>query len=235
MLRSRRKEWFDDESFWREMYPYMFGKERMGAARDEMNRVIRLVKPKGKRVLDLCCGPGRCSIALAKRGYLVTGVDRTKFLLDKARTNAGKAGVKIEWIKQDMRDFIRPESYDFVLNMFTSFGFFDKKEDDIIVLRNIYNNLRPGGHCLIDIIGKERIAKIFAPVSSEVYPDGTRIVRCHEAIDDWTRLKNEWILIRRGRAKSSRTGARSHRVPRYMTATRALMCCTTDRSWVMNR
>jgi SAM-dependent methyltransferase len=202
MPRTRKKEWFDDESFWRAMYPFMFGAERLAAAPDEMRRAIQLAKPKGKNVLDLCCGPGRCSIALAKRGYRVTGVDRTKYLLDKAKASARTAKVNIEWIRQDMRDFVRPESFDLVLSMFTSFGFFDKKEQDLDVLRNMFINLRPGGVCLIDVMGKEQIAKIFTPTTSESFSDGTKLIRCHEMIDNWTRIRNEWILIRRGRARS---------------------------------
>jgi|WetSurMetagenome_2_1015567.scaffolds.fasta_scaffold253740_1 SAM-dependent methyltransferase len=202
MPRTRKKEWFDEESYWRAMYPYMFGVERMTAAPDEMRRAIQLAKPKGKDVLDLCCGPGRCSIALAKRGYRVTGVDRTKYLLDMAKTNGRAAKVKIEWIRKDMRDFVRPASFDLVLNMFTSFGFFDKKEEDLDVLRNMFTNLRPGGACLIDLMGKEQIAKSFTRTTTENFPDGTKLIRYRELIDNWTRMRLEWILIRRGRAKS---------------------------------
>jgi 2-polyprenyl-3-methyl-5-hydroxy-6-metoxy-1,4-benzoquinol methylase len=65
------------------------------------------LKVCNKSVLDLCCGPGRCSIALAKRGFSVTGVDKTKYLLNKARAKASAAGVKIEWIQKDMRAFAK--------------------------------------------------------------------------------------------------------------------------------
>ena len=204
MPRTRKKEWFDDESYWRSMYPYMFPAERIAAAPKEMRLALRLAKPKGKDVLDLCCGPGRCSIALAKRGYRVTGVDRTKFLLNKAIANTKAAKVKIEFIRKDMRDFVRPESFDIVLSMFTSFGFFDKKEEDINVLRNIFTNLRPGGVCLIDLMGKEQIIKSFTSTTLENFPDGTKLIRHRELIDNLTRMKLEWILIRRGRAKSFR-------------------------------
>jgi hypothetical protein len=78
---SRKKEWFDDNSFWRELYPFMFSKERIAAADEQIAKVLALTRPAGKSVLDLCCGPGRCSIALVKRGFSVTGVDKTKYLL----------------------------------------------------------------------------------------------------------------------------------------------------------
>lgn len=65
---KRKKEWFDDDSFLHELYPFMFPKERMAVAEEQIEKVLALTKPLGKSVLDLCCGPGRCSIALAKGG-----------------------------------------------------------------------------------------------------------------------------------------------------------------------
>jgi SAM-dependent methyltransferase len=199
---ARKKEWFDDESFWRELYPFMFPKKRIADADAQVGKALALTKPDGKSVLDLCCGPGRCSIALAKRGFSVTGVDKTKYLLDKARARAKAARVKIEWVQQDMRDFVRPDSYDLVLSMFTSFGYFDDKGEDVIVLENVLKSLRPGGACLIEVLGKERLAKILQPTVSSVLPDGTLFVERREIFDDWTRVRNEWLIVRNGRTKS---------------------------------
>jgi SAM-dependent methyltransferase len=202
MTAKRKKEWFDDDSFWRDLYLFMFPDKRFADAAEEVEKALALTNPPGNSVLDLCCGPGRCSIALAKRGFSVTGVDRAKFLLDKARSKAKSAGVRIEWIRQDMRDFVRPGGFDLVLSMFTSFGYFDDKREDLQVLRNMVASLRPGGVCLVDVVGKEFLAKIFQPTRSEILPDGTMLVQRHEIFDDWTRVRNEWTLVRRGRAKT---------------------------------
>lgn len=202
MKTRRKKEWFDDESFWIEMYPFLFPEKRFTDAFDQVEKVLNLVKPSGKSVLDLCCGPGRCAIPLVKKGFAVTGVDRTEFLLKKARVRARKAKVKIEWIQRDMRDFVRPEGFDLVLSMFTSFGYFDRKQEDVDVLKNIFTSLKPGGSCLVDVMGKEILAKIFQPTTSHVLPDGSKLVERHMVFDDWTRIRNEWILIRKGRSKS---------------------------------
>jgi len=199
---KRRKEWFDDDSFWRELYPFMFPEQRFAAADEQVAQALVLTKPPGKSVLDLCCGPGRCSIALAKKGFRVTGVDRTKYLLDKARAKAKAAHVKVEWIREDMRDFVRPGAFALVLSMFTSFGYFDDRQDDVKVLQNMFTSLQPGGACLIEVLGKERLAKILQPTISTVLPDGTLMVERHEIFDDWTRVRNEWLLIRSGHAKS---------------------------------
>jgi SAM-dependent methyltransferase len=202
MKTTRKKEWFDDDSFWREMYPFMFSERRIAEAGDHVAKALALTKPKGKSVLDLCCGPGRCSVALAKRGFQVTGVDRTKFLLDKARARAKAARVKVEWIRKDMRDFVRPDFFALVISMFTSFGYFDNAREDVLVLKNIFASLKPGGALLMDMLGKERLAKVLQPTASSVLPDGSLMVERHEIFDDWTRVRNEWLRIKNGRTKS---------------------------------
>lgn len=202
MKKQHKQEWFDDDSFWQELYPFMFPEERFTAAPEQVEQALALAKPNGKAALDLCCGPGRCSVALAQAGFEVTGVDRTPFLLDKARAKAKAAETGIEWVQQDMRDFVRPDAFNLVLSMFTSFGYFDDKNEDLQVLRNIHTSLKPGGVCLIDVMGKERLARILLPTTSEVLPDGTKLIQRHEIFDNWTRIRNEWILIRKGSAKS---------------------------------
>ena len=202
MSSRRKKEWFDNNVFWQKLYPFMFPEQRFTDAPIETEKVLSITKPNGKAVLDLCCGPGRCSIALAKAGFKVTGVDRTKFLLNKARARAREARVKIEWVQMDMRDFVRPKAFNLVLSMFTSFGYFDNKRDDIKVLKHIRMSLVPGGVCLIDVTGKEWLAKVFQPTRSDILPDGTEIIQKAEIFDGWTRVRNEWILMRNGRTRS---------------------------------
>jgi len=204
MVRARRREWFDDESFWREFYPFMFPERRFAEAGEEIPKLLRLARPPGRSVLDLCCGPGRFSVPLARRGFRVTGVDRTDFLLGKARAAARTAGVRVEWVKQDMRDFVREDSFDLALSMFTSFGYFDDKGEDLAVLRKVLSSLRAGGVLLMDVMGKERIARIFDSTTSETLPDGTLLVQQHEIFDGFSRLRNEWTLVRGGRAKTFR-------------------------------
>jgi len=150
------------------------------------------------------CGPGRFAIALAQRGCQVTGVDRTRFYLDKARAKARLARVRIEWVQADMRDFVRPEAYNAALSMLTSLGYFDDKREDLQVIQNMFASLIPGGLCLIDLMGKEVLARIAQPTTSEILPDGTRSVIRHEICGEWTRVRNEWMFIRNGRVKTYR-------------------------------
>jgi SAM-dependent methyltransferase len=199
-----KKEWFDDESFWRDLYPFLFSERRFAEADDQVAKALALAKPLGKSALDLCCGPGRCSIALARHGFRVTGVDKTRFLLDQARAKARAAGVQIEWVQKDMRDFLRPHAFALVLNLFTSFGYFADPREDLRVLRNVFRSLAPRGVFLIELLGKERLARILQSTTSSPLPDGGLLVERHEIYADWTRIRNEWLLIRKNKVKSFR-------------------------------
>ena len=195
-------EWFDNETFWMEMYPYLFTEQRFAAAEEQIDKIFELVGFQGKTVLDLCCGPGRHSISLAKRGIQVTGVDRTAFFLEKAKEKAQAEKVSVEWVLEDMRNFIRQNAYDLVLNMFTSFGYFDDKQEDLKVLQHIHQSLKSGGACVLEMMGKEILARIFQPTGSDELPDGSILVQRREIFDDWSRIRNEWILLKEGKATS---------------------------------
>ena len=64
---------------------------------------------------------------------------------------AEAADVAIDWVLQDMREFIRPAAFDLIISMSTSFGYFEDREDDLTVLRNMLSNLKPGGTCVVDV------------------------------------------------------------------------------------
>lgn len=189
-------EWFENESFWKETYNFLFPEKLFIETNAQIESILELVGFNGSSILDLCCGPGRCSIVLAKKGFSVTGVDRSRFLLDKAKERANSEGSSVEWVLEDMRRFIRPMSYDLVLNMFTSFGYFDDKNDDMKVLENVLTNLKSGGIFLMDVMGKERLARIFKPTMADVLDDGTMVIQRPEIYDDWTRVRNDWIIIK---------------------------------------
>jgi len=84
--------------------------------------------------------------------------------------------------------------------MFTSFGYFEDKNEDLQVLQNMYTSLKPGGACLIDVTGKECLARVLKSTTSERIADDTLLVQLNEVIDSWSRVRNEWILIKSGRA-----------------------------------
>ena len=194
--------WYENESFWSELYPFMFSEERFRLAEEQIEKALALVDYKEGAVLDLCCGPGRHSLALAKRGIRVTAVDRSEFLLSKAKEEAAKSNLEIEFVSDDMRHFVRGDSFSLVLNMFTSFGYFEDKEDDLKLLRNAYQSLKPEGAILIDIFGKEPLARKYQSTISTDCGDGLLLIQRNEICEDWTRCRNEWILVKDGTAKT---------------------------------
>lgn len=195
--------WFADDEFWRELYPYMFPAERMAASAEQVSQVLALAGLQNPVVLDLCCGPGRHSVEFAKRGLAATGVDRSPFLLDRARERAAEAGIGVEWILEDMRDFRRPQAFDLACSIFTSFGYFEAEEDDLRVLRNVHESLKPGGVFVMEMIGKERLARIWKDSICMEFPDAFIVAR-PRLRDDWTRVDNEWTLVKDGRARTFR-------------------------------
>ena len=194
-------EWFEDESFWIGMYPLMFPEGCFEVAEEQVDKILKLIGFHPRSVLDLCCGPGRHSLALARRGIKVTAVDRTRFLLEKARERATAIGAEVEFVQEDMRRFVRPGGFDLVLSMFGSFGYFDDKRDDLLVLRNMHESLKASGASLVDVLGKELVAHHGQPAIAE-QPGGALFVGHCEIFDDWTRVRNEWILIKDGQARS---------------------------------
>jgi SAM-dependent methyltransferase len=200
-------EWFENESLWRDFYPFLFAEERIRQGADEVAQVLALAgieAPAGKAALDLCCGPGRHAVPLAQRGLRVTGVDRAALLLDRARARASLAAVDVEWVQADMREFRRPAAYDLALSLFTSFGYFTAPEDDLLVLRNVRQSLRPGGVLLMDLMGKENLARVFQPTRSRTLAGGAVLVERCQVVEDWTAIETEWLLIQGDRVRTAR-------------------------------
>jgi SAM-dependent methyltransferase len=104
--------------------------------------------------------------------------------------------VSLELVQADMREFRRPGVYDLALSLFTSFGYFEAPADDVLVLRNVRASLRPRGVFVMDMFGKECLARNFQRTRSRTLADGALLIERCEIVDDWTRADNEWILLR---------------------------------------
>ena len=197
-------DWFADETFWEALYPFLFSDTARASAVADVTAIGALVERPMGTVLDLCCGPGRHSIAFAKQGARVTGVDRSPFLLDRARSYASSEGVDVRWIQEDMREFREPGRFELVVNLFTSFGYFEQPADNARVLANVAVNLAAGGVFVMDVMGKEVVARIFQPCGVQDLQDGAVLVQRRKVIDDWSRIENEWLVIRNGALRSFR-------------------------------
>jgi len=128
----------------------------------EVESILRMMdlKPKAK-ILDLCCGYGRHSIEFAQRGFKVTGYDLSDFFIEKAKKDAVDLGVEIEFVRGDMRKLPFDKEFDAVVNIFTSFGFFDKESDDFKVTKGVSRALKKGGLFLLDLKNREYLIRNF--------------------------------------------------------------------------
>jgi SAM-dependent methyltransferase len=191
--------WHDDDRFWEAFRDAMFPAERFADANDELDSILDLPSVEarvGDSVLDLPCGPGRHSVALADRGFDVTGVDGTGAYLEEARSGAADCGVgdAIEFVEADMREFRRDGAFDLALDLFTSFGYFEVRADDERVARNLRDSLAPGGTLVMDLASKETLARDFHGRTWDDFDDGY-VLEERTVTDDWSWMDNTWRLV----------------------------------------
>lgn len=111
------------------------------------------------QALDLAAGPGRHAIVLAQRGFNVTAVDLSPTLLGVAERGAHEAGVTIEFVRSDMREIDFTDRFDLVLQLFTSFGYFEDRSDDALVLQRVRGAIRDGGYYALDLINEQHLRR----------------------------------------------------------------------------
>lgn len=126
------------------------------------------LSPENK-ILDLCCGQGRHSIELAKRGFKnVEGLDRSHYLIQKAKEQARKEGLSVKFREGDARKLpYLSDTFDVVMILGNSFGYFETVQDDLRVLKEVFRVLKPWGKLLIDAADGEYLKERFQPRSWE--------------------------------------------------------------------
>lgn len=139
----------------------------------EVRGACRLLGLKGpSEILDLACGAGRHSMGLAALGHRVTGLDYSPSLIAQASKAARAAGVVARFMRGDMRRLKFRGRFDAVINLFTSFGYFDTAAEDLSVLRGVRRALKPGGVFLIDTLNKAWLTRHFSPTFWRKTPEG---------------------------------------------------------------
>jgi len=189
----------------------MFNDDTFAQAVEDMEALIGQLGFSAGRVLDLGCGPGRHALPLAEQGYRVTAVDTSPSLLDElaARGRRADTAATIETVCADMREFHRPDEFDLILILWTSFGYFEAESDHDRVLECCLANLAKDGRLVLDLVGIEYLARHLEPVHLTEYDDGRLLIERPVLVDDLRRLDNEWMLIEGDRVYRTHI---SHRV-----------------------
>jgi SAM-dependent methyltransferase len=134
--------------------------ERTPAEVDGLEAVAGLRPPM--RILDLGCGQGRHAIELARRGYRVTGLDLSAYLVEVARRRAEAESLQINFVEGDMRR-PPPGPFDAVISLFTAFGYFEQDAENLAVVRAAHDALTPGGLMVLEVINGDRVLRAFEP------------------------------------------------------------------------
>ena len=177
-----------------EWYEDWFGEDylRLYPHRDdaEAERAVALIRDTvglqpGWRVLDVACGAGRHTRAFASSGARCVGLDLSATLLRLARQ-----ATDAPLVRADMRQLpIRPRSMDLTVNLFTSFGYFDRDAEHAAALAEMIGTLKPGGWFVIDFLNAAAVRERLVPhetlnlsgdaveVTRSVSPDGRYVCK----------------------------------------------------------
>ncbi len=143
MAREWFANWFDSP-YYHTLYQHHDEQEARFFI-DQLLRTLHL--PPGARILDLACGRGRHARYLADKGFDVTGLDISESSIAYARQFENH---RLAFYRHDMRQRFRVNYFDAVLNLFTSFGYFNTDREHERVLHNVHDSLKPGGLFLLD-------------------------------------------------------------------------------------
>ena len=195
-----------------------------GEARAQVGRLLEvLALPSGARVLDLACGQGRHAALLAEVGHDVTGLDLSRSLLQVAQRAARAAGLPtrptrasgggaLRYRHGDMRRLPTAwrERFDAVVNLFTSFGFFDDPADDARVIAGVARALRPGGTFIWQGGSRDGVMARFLGGDRWTSTDGTEVVQ----VRDFDPLTG-FLTIRSTWTRRRTVERRAHRIRLY--------------------
>lgn len=127
------------------------------------NLVSYLKPEKEAHFLDLACGQGRHSRTINKFGFEVTGADLAAENIRLANQHSSET---LRFIQHDMRDFIGKEKFEYIVNLFTSFGYFKRLEENENVIKAIAQALKPEGRIVLDFMNVDKVIRGLVPVEN---------------------------------------------------------------------
>ncbi|MGH9598424.1 MAG: class I SAM-dependent methyltransferase [Terracidiphilus sp.] len=187
-----RDGWYTDEELTPAVCEWEFPHLAAERAREQAAALLRLAGVcTGAAILDVGCGPGHYLLACAQLGYACTGLDRSAKMLERAQRATQAHGARVELVRGDARNLTGLRRFDLALSIGTSFGYFPDDQENDSMLAGILRVLKPGGHLLLDLDGKEVVARGFRPRHwSE--RDGVLVVEERRPVRAW-----RWLEIRR--------------------------------------
>jgi len=187
------REFFDD--LYLRVYQPLEAPEKVRREVDFIVKALNL--PAGAKVLDLCCGQGRHSLELARRGFQVVGVDLSEALLYAARKRAESEGLSVTFLQCDMREIDFKDEFDAVINMFTSFGYLESEAEDEKVLGKVAQALKSGGKFLLDVVNRDRLVRDFQGREWHAADEGWLVLE-ERTFDHLSgRMETRWICVAR--------------------------------------
>jgi D-alanine-D-alanine ligase len=172
MQLTNRRAWYE-ESFgddYVSLYAGLISEER---TRAEVSALIDLMQLlPGCSALDVGCGYGRHALHLARRGFEVTGLDLSGTLLREAAVRARAEGLSPHFVQADMRRIPMRGVYDAAISMYTSFGYFDDDEQDVLTLKSVWSALQSDGIFVLETINFGNYVRVFEPYAIVRYDDG---------------------------------------------------------------
>ena len=172
-MTSDRPRWY--EEWFNEAYLRVYSHRDAKLAETEVDFLIATLSPASTdRILDLCCGAGRHLSRLHNLGFTNSvGIDLSPHLLNSARQTTGNAA-KVNLVRGDMRSLPFSPSFQVVLSLFTSFGYFFEEEENQRTLHEVRRVLLPGGQFLLDLVPLAAVDRLVA--RSERESGGLHIV-----------------------------------------------------------
>lgn len=164
---------FSDYDAFAWLYTNYWGEEFHGEAVPVLERLLLHRLPPKAEILDLCCGDGRITQTLCRRGYIVAGLDGSEQMLTYARQRAPKA----EFYLDDARRFKLPPRFDAVISTFDSLNHIMESEDLLKVFVNAYACLKPGGYFAFDLNREEAYMDLWSRTSTIVDRKAVSVAR----------------------------------------------------------
>ena len=165
--------------------------------RQEVDLLLEIsqLDPEAK-ILDLACGQGRHSLEFSRRGYKnVEGLDRSHYLIQRAKTTSKKEGLLVRFREGDARKIPhQPDTFDLVTILGNSFGYFENPHDDERVLKEIIRVLKPGARLLVDVTDGAFMAANYQPRSWEWIDKKHFVCRERSLSEDKTRLVSREVI-----------------------------------------